>query len=124
MELLSLPLLPDAGHFPRTALDRSIVYSIGLILTSRLGMMPFLPDYGCDLWEREFTDLPTANKANIRASLRNSIDTHERRLYNVSVSFSEAQTSSGNALGLLVRVTGNYRDGAEEKKLQADFHVG
>jgi phage baseplate assembly protein W len=107
MEYLSLPFVLREGYLDRANLLDSITVSVGLLLSTRRGSMPFNPEYGCDIWEKEFSDLYAANKADIRASLRNAIDKFEKRLYNVSVSFVAASDDRPLSLGLVVRVKGN-----------------
>ncbi len=124
MDYLALPLVLREGYLSRTSLEESITFSIGLIFSTRMGMMPFAPEYGCALWEREYSDLLTANKADIRASLRNAIDLFEKRLYNVSVSFTSVANHASHPLGMMVRVRGNYREDGEEKRYESNFLVG
>jgi phage baseplate assembly protein W len=126
MEYLALPFVLREGYLNKATLEESLTYSIGLILSTRLGSMPFNPDYGCDIWDKEYSDLYTANKAEIRASLRNAIDKSERRLYNLSVSFVSVGESQGGirVLGMAVKVTGNYREDSEEKKYEGTFYLG
>jgi predicted component of type VI protein secretion system len=85
--------------------------------------MPFYPEYGCFIWDKEYADLYATNKSDIRASLRNAIDNLEKRLYNLSVSFTQENRTEVEALGLHVKVTGNFRDGTEEKKFEAVYHL-
>ncbi len=124
MEYLSLPLVLREGYLARVELQDSIRDTVGLILSTRLGTIPFSPDFGCDLWDKEYADLYAANKADIRASLRNAIDKFEKRLYNVTASFGLASDLSPHALGLTVKVTGNYMDGKEEMKFEASYALG
>ena len=124
MEYLALPLILRDGYLPRTDLKQSLTYSIGLLLSTRIGTMPFYPEFGCDLWEKEFSDIVMAHKADIRASLRNAIDKFEKRLYSVSVSFVNVSNSRAHALGMVVKVSGNYRDDNEEKKFEASYTLG
>jgi phage baseplate assembly protein W len=124
MEYLSIPFALREGYLSRATLEESITYSIGLLLSARAGSIPFLPEYGCDIWEKEFSDLYTANKADIRASLRNAIDKFERRLYNVSISFVNVSSDSPHILGLAVKVVGYYKENNEEKKYEAAFNLG
>ena len=124
MEYLSLPFALRKGYLDKTDLYESISYSIGLILCAREGSLPFESEFGCNIWEKEFSDLYTTSRADIRASIRNAIDKYESRLYNVSVSISEVDTSFSHALGLVVKVSGNYRDDREEKKFAETFNVG
>jgi phage baseplate assembly protein W len=87
--------------------------------------MHFQPDYGCQIWEREFADLYTANRANIRANLRNALDKFEKRLYTVSVEFSPSDARQARILGVTVRVSGNYRDeDGKEQKFDRTYHLG
>ena len=124
MEYLSLPLLLKKGYLSKASLYDSITYSIGLILICRLGDLPFDPEYGCDIGDKEFSDLYTANKADIRASIRIAIDKFEKRLYNVSVTLVSVDTSHLHALGVAVKVTGIFRDNGEEKKFEETFTIG
>lgn len=125
MEWLSLPFVLREGYLSRADTRESISHSVGLILATRIGTMPFSPDYGCDLWDKEYSDLYSANKADIRASLRNAIDKFEKRLYNVSVSFSATDTVGlAHNLSMAVKVTGNYNDDGEEKKFEAQYNLG
>jgi phage baseplate assembly protein W len=100
------------------------MYSVGLVLSTRLGSMPFRRDYGCDLWDKEFSDMLSANKADIRASLRNAISKYEKRLYNLTVSFVGDDSTGPHVLGMQVKVSGNYRDGEEEMKFEAHYDLG
>ena len=125
MEYLGLPFVLRDGYLARASLQESINYSIGLILSTRVGTLHFEPDYGCQIWEKEFSDLYMANKANIRANLRNAIDKFEKRLYNVSVDFSPSETTQSPTLGMRVRVAGNYRDENEQEvKFESSFMLG
>jgi len=124
MDNLALPLILKDGYLPRTDLERSIVYSIGLVLGTRVDQLPFLPQFGCRLWDREYSDLETSNKADIKASVRNAIDAFEKRLYNVTVSFDRVADGATRPLGLIVKVTGNYMDEGEEKRMESSFKVG
>jgi phage baseplate assembly protein W len=124
MEYLSLPLVLSEGYLARAELMDSIRDTIGLILSTRTGTIPFSPDFGCDLWDKEYADLYAANKADIRASLRNAIDTFEKRLYNVTVSFGLASDRAPHALGISVKVSGNYMDGKEERKFESSYALG
>mgnify|MGYP006278084203 CR=1 FL=1 len=124
MEYISLPLLPIEGHLDRTDLESSIAQSIGLILSTRPGQIPFWPEYGCALWDKEYADLLTTNKAEIRAALRNAIGAFEPRMYNISVSFDPESAAAASALGLRVRISGNFRDGDQERKFTFQYLVG
>jgi phage baseplate assembly protein W len=125
MDYLALPLLLRDGYLPRTDLYQSIIHAVGLLLSTRVGTMPFFPDYGCDLWDKEYADTIAANKGDIRASLRNAIAVFEKRLYNTSVSIAQEDTNSPRVIGLKVKVTGNYRDeSGEEQKFEAAYNLG
>jgi len=124
MEYLSLPCVMRDGYLDRCNLHESLTYSVGLILSSRPGIMPFLPDYGCDVWDKEFSDLYSANKADLRSSLRNAIDRHEKRLFDVSVTLVNVVEHESKALGMAVRVTGSYREDGEVNVFDATYHLG
>ena len=124
MDYLALPFALRDGYLEKASLQESITYSVGLLLSTRQGMMQFDPAYGCDIWNKEYSDLYAANKADIRASLRNAINTYEERLYNVSVSFVSVEDSAPHSLGLAVKVSGNFKDGGEEKNFEASYLLG
>ncbi len=86
--------------------------------------MPFDTDYGSDIWEKEFSDVMTANKADIRSNLRNAIDKYEKRLYNISVSLINISEESPQSSGLAVKIAGTYKENNEEKKFEARYLLG
>jgi phage baseplate assembly protein W len=125
MDYLALPFVIREGYLDRANLLESLTYSIGLILCTRIGTIPFDPEFGCDIWDREFSDLYTANKADIRSGLRMAIGKYEKRLYDVSVSFAGMDDRSSHTLGITVKVSGNYRDeNNEENKFTATYQLG
>ncbi|MBD3401923.1 hypothetical protein GF420_03430 [candidate division GN15 bacterium] len=125
MDRIALPVTLRDGYLNRAeSVEESIFHSVGLLLCTRPGQMEFLPEYGCDVWKMEFSDLNVANKGEVRASLRNAIDKFEPRLFNVSVSFTPHTDSASHVLGMSVKVTGNYRDAGEEKKFEATYALG
>ncbi len=123
MEYLALPLVLRDGYFDRADLGESITYSVGLLLSTRQGMMKFNPGFGCNIWEKEYSDVYAANKAEIRSSLRDAIDKYERRLKNVSVSLQGVDGSSG-MLGAVVKVSAYYEDDGQEKRFEASYVLG
>jgi phage baseplate assembly protein W len=125
MDYLALPFELREDYLNRAeSLHDSISYAIGLLLSTRQGMLEFMPEFGCDVWQMEYADLYTANKADVRASLRNAIDKFEKRLYDVSVSFANVSGTRHHVLGMTVKVTGNYREGGEEKKFEGNYLLG
>ena len=124
MEYLTLPLTLRKGYLKRTGLKVSISNSIGLILSTRPGSVPFNPEYGCDLWDREFSDFYSANRSDVQGSVRKAIGRHERRLFNVSVTLQNIETAPGHPLGIAVKVIGNYQDGEDKKRFEEVFRVG
>ncbi len=124
MDYLALPLVLKDGYLDKANLHESLTYSVGLILSSRPGIMPFEPEYGCAIWEKEFSDLYTVNKADVRSTLRNAINKYEKRIYNVSVSFLSLDGVSSHALGIAIKVSGNYHDGDREELFEATYHLG
>ncbi|MEE9443251.1 MAG: GPW/gp25 family protein [candidate division Zixibacteria bacterium] len=124
MENLALPFVLREGYLDRAKLDESIKFSIGLILCTRRGSLPFEPDYGSDIWEKEFSDLLTANKADIRSNLRNALDKYEKRLYNISVSLVRIDGATPHSVSMAIKVTGNYKEDNEEQKFEASYLLG
>lgn len=125
MEYLRLPFSLRNDYIARADdLRESIHQSIALLLSTRLGDLPFLPDYGCEIWQMAFTDIETANRAEVRASLRTALDRYERRLFNVSVSFSHDHGPGPQMLGIRAKVTGNFLENGQEQKFEAVYHLG
>jgi phage baseplate assembly protein W len=124
MEYLSLPFALRKGYLGTTGIQESISNSIGLILSTRKGSLPFDPEYGCDLWEREYSDLFMVSKSDVQGSVRNAITRNEPRLYNVSVSLVNVQTGPVHPLGIAVTVIGNFKEDKEEKRFEELFSVG
>ncbi len=125
MEYIALPFILRKGFLDRANLEESIAHSIGLIISTRVGTMKFDPEFGCGIWEREFSDLHTANKGDIRANIRNSIDKYEGRLHNVSVSFENIGDANSHILGMIVKISGKYRgEDGQEKNFEAQYRTG
>jgi len=125
MEYLAIPFELREDYLTRSGSMRdSIAFSLGLLLSTRLGSMPFLPEFGCNIWEMEYGDLDTANKAVVRATLRNAIAAFEKRLTDVSVSFASVSGTTPHAIGINVRVSGLYREDGEQKKFESSFFLG
>ncbi|HHI03258.1 MAG TPA: hypothetical protein ENL22_07045 [candidate division Zixibacteria bacterium] len=124
MEYLALPFVLRNGYLGRAEIFDSIVHSIGLILSTRLNMLPFDPDFGCDIWDKEFSDVQTINKSDMRAGLRNAISRYEKRLENVAVSFMASSDNKPHTIGMIARVTGTYFDGKSKKRFEASYIVG
>ena len=123
MDYLGLPFALKNGYLNKTDLYRSLAHSVGLIISSRQGSIPFEPDYGCIIWEKEYSDLYSANRSDLRASIRNAIDKFEKRLYNVSVSLSDIDSSGMHPLGLTIKVSGYYKENDEERKFEETFNL-
>ncbi len=125
MEYLTLPYRLKHDYLGRGDLRESIMHTVGLILSTRAGRIGFMPEFGCNIWEKEFADLLATSRSDIRASLRNAVDSFEKRLYNISVSFSPEDRFEARALGITVKVTGNFRDDDDqEQKFEANYHLG
>ena len=124
MEYLSLPFALDKGYLNKVDLYESISYSVGLILSTRIGSIPFEPGYGCDIWDKEFSDLYSSNRGDIRASVRNAISKYEKRLHHVSVSMEKVDSNSRRPLGLVIKVSGKYDEDGKEKKFEETFATG
>ena len=123
MDYLALPVVLKDGFLPRANLRDNIINSIGVILATRPGVLPFAPEFGCGLWEREFSDMPTARKGDISASLRIAISTHEKRLYDLDVTYKESRDERSSKLGLVVTITGKYLEDDTERELDVSFSL-
>lgn len=89
-----------------------------------MGDLPFLPDYGCEIWQMAFTDIETANRADVRSSLRAALDKYEKRLFSVSVSFTHDHGPGPQILGIRAKVTGTFLDNGQEQRFEAVYNLG
>ncbi len=124
MEYLALPFVIRKGFLNKTDLYDSITNTVGLILSTRKGSLPFDPEFGCDLWEKEFSDLFMANRSELQGSIRSAIDIYEGRLFNVSVSLINIDSGPEHPIGIAVKVIGNYKDDTDEKRFEEIFSIG
>ena len=124
MEYLSLPFIIRKGFLEKTDIYDSITNSIGLILSTRKGSLSFDPEYGCDLWDKEFSDLFMANRSELQGSIRNAIDIYEARMFNVSVSLMNIDSGPDHPLGIAVKVIGNFKDEKDERRFEEIFSIG
>ena len=124
MEYLSLPFVLKKGYLQKTDLYESISFSVGLILSSRPGSIPFSPEYGCNIWEREYSDFYAANKSDIRTGIRNAIGKFEKRLHHVSVSLEASGSGARWMFGIKVKIIGKYDDRGEENKFEEVYTTG
>ena len=124
MEYIALPFALKKGYLEKTDLYNSISNSIGLILSTRRGTLPFDPEYGCGLWDREFSDFIMVNRQDVQGSVRNALNQFETRLFNVSATLMNIDTGPVHPLGIAVRVIGNYRDENVEKRFEEIFKIG
>lgn len=124
MEYLSLPFALKKGYLRSCEIAVSIAHSVGLILSTRIGSLEFDKDYGCSIWEKEYSDLYTINKSDIRSNLRNAISRYEKRLSSPNVTFVDVEDATPQAIGMIVKVTGRYSDGRSEKRFEVDYNLG
>jgi phage baseplate assembly protein W len=124
MEYLSLPFSLDRGYLKKADLYESIAFSVGLILSTRIGSIAFEPGYGCQIWEKEFSDMQSANRGDIRANVRNAIGKYEKRLHHVSVSMENVEIKSGRPMGIVIKVSGKFDEDGKEKKFEETFTTG
>ncbi|MCP4550274.1 MAG: GPW/gp25 family protein [bacterium] len=119
-----MPFALRRGFLKKSDLYDSIYNSIGIILSTRKGTLPFDMEFGCDLWDREYSDLFMVNRSDVQGSVRNAINKYEPRLSNVSVSLIRVDTGPNHPLGVSVKVIGNYREDKDEKRFEETFNVG
>ncbi len=100
------------------------MYSIGLILSTRKGQLPFDPEYGSVIWDREYADIQASNKSELRSGLRDAIQKYERRLSSVVVSFEQPTSVGTRSIGVAVKVTGEYTDGGHLRPFEAFYNLG
>jgi len=124
VDFVALPLILREGHWRRCSLRESISYSVGLILNTRYGILDYDPEYGCPIWDHEFADLYTINRADLRGRLRHAIGTLEPRLTAISIDFEPVPNVESRSLGIRVKVTGYFKDDGDEQRFEAAYILG
>lgn len=125
MYYLILPLILRKGDLGKAGIEESIFCSIGLILNTRKGSLPFDEGFGCDLWEWEFSDIYRVNAADIRKSVREAINIYEPRLNNIDVSIPQKKGErTKRPLGLGLVVAGTFVDEGRERNFRREFNIG
>ena len=86
---LRLPLHRERLRFETVGLEESIREFIGLIMTTRPGYYRFNPDFGCRIWELEYTYIKSARfKEDVHKTVQESVERYEPRLKSVRVDVS------------------------------------
>src|SRR5262245_13668235 len=99
---LRLPINPEkvtSGQgFDQCSLRESIENHVKLILTTKFGENRFNAAYGCEVWEFDFQRIASFNswRDKIVVSVRDSIRSNEKRLYDVVVNLMVEDEESLN----------------------------
>lgn len=77
----------------------SISQFISIIITTYFEEYTFDEDFGSEIWETDFDLLVNANviKERIKRSLKNQIETYEKRLSNIDLNVELMETLSSNS---------------------------
>lgn len=100
MKYLKLPIdfssVLKGKELKTCPVEESIAQSIMLQITSRYGEVAGRPRFGSDIWELEFNQLVKIYEweENVKNSLLKSIETYEKRLYDVEVTVSLKEVGS------------------------------
>lgn len=80
-------LMQRNRELPTCNLGTSIAQNIFLIISSRYNEHRFDPDFGCEIWEKDFETItnPTLWQDQVNRSIIKSLRLYERRLENIDV---------------------------------------
>jgi len=83
----------------KLTLQESISQFISIIITTYFEEYTYDDDFGSEIWETDFDLLVNTNvlKEQIKRSLKNQIDTYEKRLTNVSLVINLREDVSGKS---------------------------
>ena len=99
---LRLPLncekVTEGEHLPQCSLKDSIENHVKLILVTKFGENRFNLAYGCEVWEFDFQRIASFNswRDKIVVSVKESIKSNEKRLYDVVVKLMVEDEESVN----------------------------
>lgn len=99
---LKLPLnLEDVTQqrdFRNCSLEQSIDQHIGLILITQFEEHRYDYSYGSEIWELDFSLIPSVSQWTDRLarSISNSLQTHEKRLFNIKVTIDLKEVDTIN----------------------------
>jgi phage baseplate assembly protein W len=84
---LTLDKLMRQHEHTRCTLKQSVIQNLHLLLTTAFGEYPVVEGYGCSIWDNDFDNITIASKIkeNIKQSIIQSVQEHEKRLGKVSV---------------------------------------
>lgn len=87
----TLPLVLDKlmhqHEHAKCSLKQSVIQNLNLLLTTAFGEYPADESYGCSIWDNDFDNITSASKIkeNIKQSIIQSVQEHEKRLSKVGV---------------------------------------
>jgi phage baseplate assembly protein W len=123
-DYLQLPLSLSKGSLSKVSPRESIYQFIGLIIATRMGSFPYDLDFGCRIWDAEYTYLSAKSKGDIRSDIRQAIALYERRLTNVSVEVKKSVLDrKRNRVCLVVTVKGKLTEDREKKSFSEDYFL-
>jgi len=108
-------LMQRSKELPAVNLGTSIAQNIFLIVSTKYKEHRFDPEYGCEIWERDFETItsPMTWQEQINRSIRKCLARYEPRLENVAVdtviSEQEYQHPTTGVRSVKKRVTANVR---------------
>ncbi len=89
----------EQKELKKITLQESISQFISIIITTCFEEYAFDDDFGSEIWETDFDLLVNTNvlKERIKRSLRNQINTYEKRLSNVNLTIDLKEDISGKS---------------------------
>lgn len=102
------------GRFEAVPLNESITSNLHLLLITAYEEFDFDADYGCDLWEHEFSaqHISAVWVDRMAENIKRTIERYERRLLNVEVKVDMSQAEFAQK-----------QDGQVARRLKRKLHV-
>lgn len=121
---LKVPLTLTHGSLEKVPLRESISQYVGIIIGSRFGAFPFNPEFGCKIWDSEFTYFSPQSLGEFNRYIRNAISEHEKRLEKEELKVEIKQAfiePYRNKASLIAKVEGTYKEDGKEQPFEEEY---
>ena len=119
---LKVPLCFTQGYLDKIPLRESVSQFVGIIIGSRLNSFSYDPDFGCRIWESEYSYFSPGSESDFRTYLRNAISKNEKRLKDISVEIKQDFIEPyRNKSSLIAQIKGKYMENGVENSFEEDY---
>ena len=119
---LRIPLMIEQGSFSYSSKAESIRDFIHLILSTKIGSIRGLPDFGNRLWDKDIS-LSFLQHKEMVATIQQAISTNELRLVDVSVNIVREEHAD-EAVSKRVVVKAKYSEDGHLREFESSFSLG